>query len=102
MEGILEYINVLEDAQTHSICADNNKAFLDHDFMLIASSAILATEWFPHTTKKWVELLTNHQQKMWAERKTINNNTEVTAKVHTLATGDKDQFGLAHCAAEGA
>eukprot|EP00957_Ditylum_brightwellii_P000273 21416-Ditylum_brightwellii.AAC.1 len=55
-EGILEYINVLEDAQKSSKHADTTNAFTYHDLLIIANAAMLSTQQYECTNKKWEDL----------------------------------------------
>ena len=92
MEGILEYINALEDAQKQSKQANN--PITDDNFVLIATNAMLTTKQLPCANKQWEDL--DQATKFWDKWKAIYKSADKKAKIKHEAAGGKDQFGAAY------
>jgi hypothetical protein len=96
-EGTLdipEYIFLLEDAQRKA-----SRAWLpitNHTLTVLASTAILAADTFPHTTELWEEL--DLAGKTWAAWKTAYLAAHKKRANRVRATGGADFLGQANSA----
>ncbi len=96
-EGIPEYINMLEDAQRK--LARANLPMSD-DQLLIASTAILASDHFPRATDDWEAL--SRDRKTWTAWKAHYRAAHLARKRQLLASGSTPHFhGNAHAATTG-
>ena len=66
-EGISAYINALENAKKMLQRTDAANAFTEHNLMLVAVNALLATHQFPRTTEEWEDL--DARDRMWVKWK---------------------------------
>ena len=62
-EGIPEYINMLEDAQRSALRIDTNNPITNAPVLVIATSAFLKDNRFPHTSEDWEDL--SSTEKTW-------------------------------------
>ena len=60
-EGVLEYINALEDAHKISVLSDKSNKIADSTLLLIASTSILKSQRFPWANEKWEDLTKDAQ-----------------------------------------
>ena len=92
-EGIPEYIIMLEDAQRK--LARANLPMSDDQLLAIASTAVLASEHFPHPTDEWEAL--PRDQKTWTAWKTHYRAAHLARKRLLLASGRSNTTGgVAH------
>ena len=92
MEGILEYINALEDAQKQSKRSDN---LITADTLLLTmSNTILLSELPPQYGEIWEDL--NKYEKDWAAWKNLYKAADRKSKIKKQTVEDQDQFGAVH------
>ena len=92
MEGILEYINALEDAQKQSKRANN--LITNGTLVLIATNVMLTTKQPPRDNEPWEDL--DQAAKSWDKWKAIYKSTYRKEKIKHEAAGGEDQFVVAH------
>ena len=94
VEGIPEYINMLEDAQNQAGRA--GRTISDETFLLFSSTAMLRTEWYPRTNNYWEN--SARKNKTWANWKTAYKRLHAKARVKAQATKGSDKFGAENAA----
>ena len=92
VEGIPEYINMLEDAQKQAGRAGCTIA--DETLLLFATTSMLTTEIFPRTNDDWEDRA--EANTIWAEWKTEYKRAHAKARVEVQATEGSDKFGAAN------
>ena len=92
MEGIPEYVNVLEDAQKCSNRAGN--PIIEDTLLLIATNAMLLTERFPQADERWEDI--PKKDLFWMAWKMLYKAVDRKANVKKQVVGGQDQFGAAH------
>ena len=95
VEGIPEYINMLEDAQRQARRAERTIA--DETLLLFASTAMLTSERFPRANEDWEERA--ERNKTWSKWKTSYKRTHAKARVKAQANYGSIKFGAANSAA---
>lgn len=80
-EGILEYVNMLEDAQKRSRRARN--PITDASLVVIATNVMLGSEQFPRANDNWEEL--NPHEQTWAAWKKLYKKADRRAKTKKQA-----------------
>ena len=92
-EGILEYINALEDAQRRVKRAGNDREYFVNNatLSLIASTAMLKMQQFPRVNDEWEDLL--RATKTWPTWTSMYKRVQAKARVKKLAADGQDQFG---------
>ena len=98
-EGMLEYINALEDTQKMAALSYESNEIADGTLLLIASTSIQKLQRFPRANKKW-EDLTKYTQ-TWEAWKVLYKDAHAKARIKNSAIKG-DQFGAAHKARVGA
>ena len=81
-EGVPKYINKLEEAQRKLACA--SLPMTDDQLLAIASTSILASEYFPHQTDEWEAL--PKASKTWAAWKAHYRAAHIARKCQMLVT----------------
>ncbi len=94
MPDIPEYIFLLEDAQRKAARA--RLPVTNQTLTLLASTALLAADTFPHTTELWEEL--DLANKTWAAWKTASLAAHKKRANRLHATGGADYLGHANSA----
>ena len=94
VEGIPEYINMLEDAQRQAGRA--GRAILDETLLLFASTVILTSEGFPRANDTWEDGA--ETDKTWAAWKLAYKQAHAKARVKAQAHGGNTKFGAANSA----
>ncbi len=92
MPDILKYIFLLEDAQCKAARA--HLPITNQTLTLMASTALLATNTFPHTTELWGDL--DPANKTWAAWKTAYLAAHKKRANRLRATGGADYLGRAN------
>jgi hypothetical protein len=92
--NIPEYIFLLEDTQRKAAMA--HLAITDQTLIVLASTALLATDTFPRTTELWEEL--DPANKTWAAWKTTYLAAHKKRANRLRATGGDDYLGQANSA----
>ncbi len=92
MPDIPEHIFLLEDAQRKAASAP--LPVTDQTLTILASTALLATNTFPHTTELWEEL--DPANKTWAARKAAYLAAHKKRANRLRATGGADYLGQAN------
>ena len=95
VEGIPEYINMLEDAQRKAGRA--GRAISDDTLLLFASTAMLTSERFPRANDAWEEQA--EPDKTWAAWKLAYKQAHAKERVKAQAHGGNTKFGAANSAA---
>ena len=95
VEGIPEYINMLEDAQRQASRA--GRAISDDTLLLFASTAMLTSERFPWANNAWEDQA--EPDKTWTTWKLAYKQTHAKARVKTQAHRGNTKFGAANSAA---
>ena len=90
VEGIPEYINILEDAQRQASRA--GRTIADETLLLFASTSMLTSERFPRANDDWEEH--TERDKKWSQWKTTYKRDHAKARVKRETT----QFVLAFVA----
>ena len=89
VEGIPEYINMLEDAQRQAGRA--GRTITDDTLLLFASTAMLTSERFPRANDDWEERA--ERNKTWATWKLAYKQAHAKAIVKAQATEGSTKFG---------
>ena len=95
IEGILDYINMLEDAQKQAGRA--GRTIANKTLLFFATTAMLTTERYPRTNNNWEDWA--EANKTWADWKTAYKRVHAKARVKAQATEGLDKFGAANAAA---
>ena len=95
VEGIPEYINILEDAQRKAGRA--GRAISNETLLLFASTAMLTSEHFPRANDAWEERA--EVDTAWAAWKLAYKQAHSKARVKAQAHGGSTKFGAANSAA---
>ena len=95
VEGILEYINMLEDAQRQAGRA--GRTITDETLLLFASTAMLTSERFQRANDDWEDQA--ERDKTWATWKLAYKQAHANARVKAQATEGSTKFGAANSAA---
>ena len=95
VEGIPEYINILEDAQRQAGRA--GRAISDETLLIFASTAMITSERFPRDNDDWEDRA--ELDKMWAAWKISYKQAHAKARVKAQAQEDSTKFGAANSAA---
>ena len=95
VEGIPEYINMLEDAQRQASRA--GRAISDKTLLLFASTAMLTSEWFPRANDDWENRA--ELDKTWAAWKIAYKQAHAKARVKAQAHEGSTKLGAANSAA---
>ena len=94
VEGIPEYINMLENAQRQAGRA--GRAISDDTLPLFASTAMLTSERFPRANDAWEDRA--EPDKTWAAWKLAYNQAHAKARVKAQAHEGSTKFGAANSA----
>ena len=95
VEGIPEYINMLEDSQRKAGRAGQKIA--NKTLLLFASTAMLTSEQFPRANDDWEECA--ERDKTWEQRKTAYKKAQAQARVKAQTNDGSAKFGAAKSAA---
>ena len=95
VEGIPEYINMLEDAQRQAGRA--GRAISNETLLLFASTAMLTSERFPGANDAWEDRA--EVDKTWAAWKLAYKQAHAKARVKAQAHGGSTKFGAENSAA---
>ena len=95
VEGIPEYINMLEDAQRQAGRA--GRAISDDTLLIFSSMVMLTSEWFPQTNNAWEDRA--KPDKTWVTWKLAYKQAHAKARVKAQAHGGNTKFGAANSAA---
>ena len=95
VEGIPEYINMLEDAQRQA--GRVGRTISDKTLLLLASTTMLISERFPRDNNAWEERA--DRDKTWAQWKTAYKKAHAQARVKAQANDGSVKFGAANSAA---
>ena len=95
VEGIPEYINMLEDAQREAGRA--GRIISDETLLLFSSTAMLKSERFPRTNDDWEDRVERY--KTWEQWKTAYKRAHAQARVKAQANDGSAKFGAANAAA---
>ena len=95
VEGIPEYINMLEDAQRQA--GRVGHAISDNTLLLFASTAMLTSERFPWANDAWEDR--EDPDKTWVAWKLAYKQAHAKARVKAQAHGNNTKFGTANSAA---
>ena len=95
VEGIPEYINMLEDAQWQAGRA--GRTITDETLLLFTSTAMLTSERFPRANDNWEDRA--KRDKPWATWKLSYKQAHAKARVKAQATHGSFKFGAANSAA---
>ena len=90
MEGILKFINKLEDSQNQSNRAGN--AITDPTLLLFAANTMLRTDRFPRVNEKWEELASSNRN--WTKWKTIYLKADIADKVKRPPRAYRTNLGI--------
>ena len=94
VEGIPEYINMLEDAQRQAVRA--GQTIVDETLLLFSSTAMLTSEIFPRTNDNWEELV--ERDKTWEQWKAAYKKAHAQARVKSQASDGTAKFVAANAA----
>ena len=95
VEGILEYINMLEDAQKQA--GRTSSKISDKTILLFATTAMLTMERYPRTNNDWE--YRDDANKKWSDWNTAYKRAHAKAQVKVQATEGSGKFGAANAAA---
>ena len=95
VEGIPEYINMLEDAQRQAGRA--GRAISNDTLLLFASMAMLTSERFPRANDAWEDRA--EPDKTWAACKLAYKQAHAKARVKAQAHGGNTKFGATNSSA---
>ena len=95
VEGIPEYINMLEDAQRQACRA--GRTIADKTLLLFASTAMLTSERFPRANNNWEERA--DCDNTWSKWKTAYKWAHAKARVKAQANNGSAKFGAANSSA---
>ena len=95
VEGIPEYINMLEDAKKQTGRAFRTIA--DKMILLFSTTAMITTERYPRTNDDWEDQYESN--KTWADWKTAYKRSHAKAQIKAQATEAPYKFGAANAAA---
>ena len=95
VEGIPEYINMLEDAQRQA--GRTGRAISDDTLLLLASTAMLTSEQFSRGNNAWEDRA--EPGKTWVAWKLAYKQAHPKARVKAQAHGGNTKFGAANSAA---
>ena len=95
VEGIPEYINMLEDAQKQAGRA--GRTINDEMRLLFATTAMLTMERYPRTNNDWE--YRDDANKKWSDWNTAYKREHAKAQVKVQATEGSGKFGAANVAA---
>ena len=95
VEGIPEYMNMLEDAQWQADRA--GRTIMDDTLLLFASTAMLTSERFPRANDNWEDRA--ERDKTWATWKIAYKQAHTKARVKSQATEGSTKFGAANSVA---
>ena len=94
VEGILEYINMIEDVQKQA--GRSGRTIANETLLLFASTVMLTTEQYPRTNDDWEDISEEH--KTWADWKTSYKRVHAKSRVKAQATEGLDKFSAANVA----
>ena len=94
VEGIPDYINMLEDAQKQ--VGQTVQTIADKTLLLFERTAMLKTEQYPQTNDNWEDWA--EDQKNWAEWKISYKRVNAKARVKAQASKGSDKFGAVNVA----
>ena len=92
VEGIPDYIKMLEDAQRQAIRAGRKIA--DKALLLFASTTMLTSERFPSANDDWEER--TERYKTWSQWKMAYKRAHAQARVRAQANDRSANFGAAN------
>ena len=95
VEGIPEYINMLEDAQRQA--GRSGRTIADKTLLLFASTDMLTSERFPRANDDWEDRA--ESDKTWAKWKTAYKQAHAKARVKSQANDSSIKFGAANSVA---
>ena len=95
VEGIPEYINMIEDSQRQA--GRVGQTITDETLLLLASTAMLTSERFPRANDNWEDRA--ERDKTWATWKLLYKQAHTKARVKAQATNGSVKFGAANSAA---
>ena len=95
VEGIPEYVNILEDAQSQTGGA--GRTISDETLLLFAITEMLTSEQFSRANDDWEERA--ETDKTWAQWNTAYKKAHSQARVKAQANDGTAKFGLANSAA---
>ena len=95
IEGIPEYINMLEDAQRQSSRA--GRTIADETLLLFASTAMLTSDQFPRANDDWEERV--EKDKTCPQWKSTHKRSHAKARVKAQANDGSANFGAVKSAA---
>ena len=95
VEGIPEYINMLEDAQQQA--GQAGRAISDNTLLLFASTTMLTSDRLPRANDAWEEWA--EPDKTWVAWKLAYEQAHAKARVKAQAHGGNTKFGAANSAA---
>ena len=81
VEGIPEYINILEDAQKQA--GRTNRTISNKTLLLFVNTAMLKTERYPRTNDEWEDQ--SEEQKTWANWNTSYKRAHAKARVKSTS-----------------
>ena len=94
LDGIPEYINMLEDAQNQAGRAGCTIA--NETLLLFSRTAMLTTERYPRTKDDWEDRA--KENKTWSDWRTAYKRAYGKARVKAQATEGSEKFGTANAA----
>ena len=94
VEGIPEYINMLEDAQRKA--GREGRTIADETLLLFTSTAMLTSERFPRANEDWEER--SERDKTWPQWKSAYKRAHAKARVKAQANDDSVKFGAENSA----
>ena len=95
VEGIPQYINMLEDAQKQA--GQASQTIVDKTLLQFASTVMLTTERFPRTNDDWEDRA--EAEKTWAKWKAAYKKAHAKARIKAQANEGSVKFGAANAAA---
>ena len=95
VEGIPEYINMLEDAQRQAVWS--GRTIADETLLLFASTTMLTSERFLLTNENYEERA--ERDKTWSQWKTTYKRAHAKARVKAQGNNGSVKFGAANSSA---
>ena len=94
VEGIPEYINILEDAQKQA--GRSSQTIADKTLLLFMSTAMLTIERYPQANDDWEDK--SEDENTWAHWKNCYKKAHTKARVKSQAAEGAEKFGAANAA----